>query len=340
MLSNNAGIGVHSFVPRLISSFTILFVGQNVTPMVPVTAFSPGGITSFFQPYMLKKTVDLSSIDIRRAARGGGLTTRRGTTTSVAARRSRKNSVVVIINGRHTLGACTTETVAELLLKRSEGRFAVKVEHQITIPIGAGYGTSAAGALSTALALNELLDLGMTFDQAGFFAHAAEIRQETGLGTVGPLMVGGCVIQREGGPPGLCRIDRIPLKPSYRIISGSYGPISKPRVLDSAITTKRIGRLGGRTMSLILSEPNLKNFLQQSEEFALKIGFMTEKIKMLIAAAKSAGAIGATQNMLGEAFHAVVEEDLTSHVLKVLRGQFRGVKLFSTKIDFEGARLL
>ncbi len=307
--------------------------------MGPVKAFCPGGITSFFEPYRMRRLGQIPE-NLRAAARGGGFTIEKGTTTCVSARRARKNRIEVYINNEPTRNAYTTETVAKLLLKQTDRRFALKIEHEVEVPIGAGYGASATGALSAALAMNELLTLGLTFNEVGFFAHTADIKCRTGLGTVGPLLVGGCVIQKEGGPPGLCRIDRIPIKPSYMIISGCYGPISTRKILDSKTIIKKIGQEGRRTMHLILKKPNLRNFLQLSEDFAFRVGFMTERVERLIEAARRAGSVGATQNMLGEAFHAVVEEDLAEEVLVALRDLIPDGRLFSTRIDFEGARLL
>jgi len=306
--------------------------------MGPVRAFSPGGITSFFEPYRLIQ--DQLPRDLRMAARGGGFTTKRGTTTCVTAKRARSNRIHISLNKKPTHDCYTTETVARLLLKQTDQRFAVKIEHNISIPVGAGYGASAAGALSAALAMNESLGLGLTYDQVGLFAHLAEVKCKTGLGTVGPLMVGGCILQREGGPPGLCRIDRIPIRPSYRIVSGCYGPTPTSDVLNSKPISRRIGKEGRKALASILSKPSLDNFLRNSEEFASRIGFMTERIERLITATKGMGAVGAAQNMLGEAFHAVVEEDLTGEILERLRGLMPGGRLFSVGIDFEGARLL
>ncbi len=310
----------------------------SASVMDPVRAFSPGGITSFFEPYRLRQSQ--LPREARSAARGGGFTTERGTTTRITAKRSRSNRIQIFLNKRPANDCHTTEAVARLLLEQTDRRFAVKIEHDVAIPIGAGYGASAAGALSAALAMNELLGLGLTFDQVGFFAHLAEIRCKTGLGTVGPLMVGGCILQKEGGPPGICRIDRIPVRPSYRIISGCYGPIPTSEVLKSKSVSRRIGKEGRKTMESILSKPSLDNFLHSSEEFARKIGFMTERIERLIKAARRMGAVGATQNMLGEAFHAIVEEDQTEELLERLRVLMPMSRLFSTAIDFEGARLL
>ena len=224
-----------------------------------IKSFCPGGVTSFFEPYKLRLPENLTK-DLNIVARGGGFTLRKGTSTWVKASRSRTNKINIFIRKRPTENFQTTKTVTELLLKKTDRKYRIKINHNIDLPIGAGYGTSAAGALSAALALNEALGLGMTFDELGFYAHVAEIRCRTGLGTVGPQMVGGCIIQREGGPPGLCKIDRIPIHPSYRIVSGYIGPISTSRVLSSATLYKIIGSEGRKTMKIILSNPTLRNF--------------------------------------------------------------------------------
>jgi pantoate kinase len=307
--------------------------------MPVIKSFCPGGVTSFFEPYKLRSKENLTK-DLNIGARGGGFTLKKGTTTWVKTSRTRTNKINIFIGKRPTDNFYTTRTVTELLLKKTDRKYQVKINHNIDLPIGAGYGTSAAGALSTALAINEALGLGMTFDELGSYAHIAEIRCRTGLGTVGPQMVGGCIIQTEGGPPGLCKIDRIPIHPSYRIVSGYIGPIPTSKVLSSAKLYKIIGAEGRKTMQLILSNPTLRNFLTKSEEFASNIGFMTEKIKRLIKITKKNGSIGATQNMLGEAFHGIVDVQQVPKILDALNSYDPMIKFFSTAIDFEGARLL
>lgn len=305
-----------------------------------IKSFCPGGVTSFFEPYKIRSTKKKLQKELKIGARGGGFTLRKGTTTWVQTSRTRTNKINIFIRKKPADNFHTTKTVTELLLKKTDRKYRIKINHNIDLPIGAGYGTSAAGALSTALAVNEALGLGMTFDELGFYAHVAEIKCKTGLGTVGPQMVGGCVIQREGGPPGLCKIDQIPINRSYRIVSGHIGPISTSRVLSSSILYEIIGTEGRKTMKTILSNPTLGNFLTKSEKFASNIGFMTEKIRRLIKIAKKNGSIGATQNMLGEAFHGIVDVHLVTEVLDALDSYDPMIKFFSSAIDFEGARLL
>jgi len=55
---------------------------------------------------------------------------------------------------------------------------------------------------------------------------------------------------------------------------------------------------------------------------------------------ENAGAIGATQNMLGQAVHAIAIEDLAGRVLAAVKKRFPRVQAFSSSLDFVGARLL
>ena len=96
-------------------------------------------------------------------------------------------------------------------MSKADRAFDVTVNHRVDVPIGAGFGSSAAGALTTSLALSNALDLHLTYNQLGRIAHVAEVQCKTGLGTVGPLMLGGCVLTVEPGAPGTSIIDRIPI---------------------------------------------------------------------------------------------------------------------------------
>ena len=111
----------------------------------------------------------------------------------------------------------------ETLLGKTAQNTSVTVEHQIEVPIGTGFGTSAGGALTAGLALREALGLPLTYNQIGKIAHVAEIQCSTGLGTVSSLTFsGGCVLVVEPGAPGICQIDRIPISPEYMVVAGFF----------------------------------------------------------------------------------------------------------------------
>ena len=52
--------------------------------------------------------------------------------------------------------------------------------------------------------------------------------------------------------------------------------------------------------------PALENFLDCCWEFSEKAGLATDNVRQLVKLAKKAGAVGAAQNMIGEAVHALV----------------------------------
>jgi pantoate kinase len=303
-------------------------------------AFSPAGISSFFE--ICDAETDGSPIsDLKRiGARGGGFGIQKGVTTQIDISKAENNNIHVSINGRDSPEAETTKAVAQMLLEKTCESYEVLVKHSVDIPIGAGFGSSAAGALTTALALSKALDQNLTYNQLGRIAHVAEVKCKTGLGTVGPLMVGGCVITVEPGAPGIAIIDRIPISTDYVVVAGVFGPTPTKEVLSSPEKRLVINKLGRKTLEKILSEPSLENFLACCREFAEKTGFTTERVKTLMALADKAGAIGAAQNMVGEAVHALTTLENAENVVQAFKQVLPQDKILSSRIDIQGARLL
>ena len=305
-------------------------------------AFAPGAISSFFEIHNTtpdgKPIADLEKI----GARGGGFGLQSGVHTKVTLKEADANSIQVFINSQPAMEAKTTRQVVETLLKQTSKKYAVTVEHQIDVPIGMGFGTSAGGALTAGLALKEALALPLTYNQIGKIAHIAEIQCQTGLGTVSSLTFsGGCVLVVEPGAPGICQIDRIPISPDYVVVAGFFkSSIPKKAVLSSPERKQEIKRYGKKALEAILAEPSLENFLSCCWDFSQKAGFATENVRELVRLAKKAGAVGATQNMIGEAVHAVVLEENALSVAEAFKHVLPEQQLIVSKIDFQGARLV
>jgi pantoate kinase len=304
-------------------------------------AFAPGAISSFFEIH--DTTADGTPItDLERVgARGGGFGLQKGVHTEIIVEEATANSVQVFINSKSTIEAKTTENVIQTMLKNTGKKFRVTVKHQIDVPIGIGFGTSAGGALTAGLALREALALPLTGNQIGKIAHVSEIQCQTGLGTVGSLTVGGgLILVTEPGAPGICQIDRIPVSPDYVIVAGFYDSRIPKTVLSSPERKAQINRYGKKALQQILAEPTLENFLASCWDFAQKAGFATENVRRLVQLAEKAGAVGATQNMIGEAVHAVVLEENAFSVAEAFKQLLPNEKILTAKIDFHGARLV
>lgn len=305
-----------------------------------VKASAPAGISSFFE--ICDSTSDGKPIaDLERVgSRGGGFGIQKGVLTEVTVSEAKINCIHVFINETLAPEADTTKTVLQMLLSRAERAYNVVVNHEVEVPIGAGFGTSAGGALTAGLALSKALDLPLTFNQIGRIAHVAEVQCKTGLGTVGPLMLGGCVLTVEPGAPGISVIDRIPLSDKYMIVAGVFGSTPTKQVLASAEKRREVNRYGRKTLEAILAEPSVENFMACCLDFAEKAGFMTARVRRLVKLAEKAGAVGVAQNMVGEAVHALALEENAGEIAEAFKQVLPNEKILVAKIDFQGARLI
>jgi len=304
-------------------------------------AFAPGAISSFFEIH--NSTADGTPLtDLEKiGAIGGGFGLDKGVKTKVTIKEAQVNSLQVFINKQPTLEAKTTKNVVQAMLDQASDNYAVTVAHKIDLPIGMGFGTSAGGALTTALALKEALDLPLTYNQIGKIAHVAEIQCQTGLGTVSSLTVGGgCILVTEPGAPGICQIDRIPINPDYVIVAGFYDTKISKALLSSPEKKKTINKFGRTTLEKILAEPSVENFLACCWEFAQKAGLASKKISELVNLAQKAGAVGGAQNMIGEVVHALVLEENALSVAEAFKQVLPENQVIISKIDFQGARLV
>lgn len=302
-------------------------------------AFSPAGVSSFFE--ICDRTRDGKMIidPERVGARGGGFALNKGVSTEVIVEEAEEKRVQVFINGEFCPEAETTKSVVEMLTAKVSENYAVTVKHRVEVPIGAGFGSSAAGALGAALALSKVLALDLTYNQLGRVAHVAEVRCRTGLGTVGPLLFGGCGLTLEPGAPGYARLDRIPVSPNHRIIAGTFRPYPTKEMLASQEKREIINEWGRKTLQKILAEPSLENFMGACKQFAVGTGFATERVQKLIELSEKAGAIGAAQNMLGEAVHALVTVDKMESVHEAFQKLLPEEKIIIANVDLQGARI-
>ena len=303
-------------------------------------AFSPAGISSFFE--ICDRTPDGKLIsDLEKiGARGGGFSPDKGVTTEVIVAEAEEKRVKVFINGELSPEAETTKSVVEKLTAKVCEKYAVTVMHNVDVPIGAGFGSSAAGALGTALALSKVLGLNLTYNQLGRVAHMAEVKCKTGLGTVGPLLFGGCGLTIEPGAPGLACLDRIPVSPDHRLVVGTFRSYHTKEILSSPEKREIINEWGQKTLKKILSKPSLETFMGACKEFALRAGFATGRVQKLIELSEKAGAIGAAQNMLGEAVHALVMVEDVEAVHEAFKKLLPEEKIIIANIDSQGARMI
>ena len=298
-----------------------------------IFAYSPSGLSSFFKACIVKG-------DLRHTgAIGGGFLLKKGVRTEVLVEEGRQ-SIDIYINEVKT-EAITSRKVVKKMVQISGKKCKIVVKHKIDVPIACGFGTSGAGALSLALALNKALQLNMKTEEIGFIAHTAEIESKTGLGTVPPLLAGGgCVLTVKAGAPGEAEVISIPVNEEMRLVSAVIASIQTKRILLSEEKMRRINQIGEETLKEILSELTIENFLSACRQFSLKSGLATSRVVKLMNQISRFNVLGVAQNMIGEGIHTVTYVEEARRIAEFLRCKYPKLEVIISEIHKEPAKVI
>ena len=288
---------------------------------IKTKTYSPSHITGFFVIIDDKNPLYKGSV-------GCGIVLEAGCVTEVSLDNNPPPGGTKIKINSVEEEANTTKYVVERLAGKYEHEFNVRVSTVFDVPVGVGLGASGAGALSTALALNELLSLDMTLNKIAQVAHCAEVENSTGLGDVIGETYGGVVIRKKPGPPGIGMIDKIPHR-SEKISYVVFGKKSTKAVLSDDSMKRRINKAGREAMKELIRKPNLENFMLTSRNFSLRSEIISDKCREAIEAVEAEGQV-ASVAMLGDTVFVIG----TSYVL----GEFGEVK--EGRISDLGARII
>lgn len=303
--------------------------------MKEAKAFSPCHITGFFQIF------DQSTNSLYAGSRGAGVSLSQGVETRVSVRKSLKSSFEIRVNGYSSASAKVSEHTLNLFLShfKKMRKFEIIIKHSINVPIGAGFGTSGAAALSLALALNEVFNLGMSKIEAAQLAHIAEVECKTGLGTVAAETFGGLEIRVKPGAPGIGKVKRIPISKDYVVACLNFGALSTRKALTNEKIRKQINEFGGKLVDNLIEEPSIINFLKFSRQFTEHVGLITDRIRKVLDATEAAS-ISCSMPMFGESVFTLIERKSLEEVLKIFRNYSSDQHIVVSNIDFQGARVL
>jgi pantoate kinase len=250
-----------------------------------VVAFCPGHISGYFKRIVGDTIATTGSI-------GAGIVISEGVTATVEP----ADRISICIKRRSSTGALFEVSGSPLLEHVIEHlSVSTSVVTECTLPIGAGFGLSAAALLATLTALNHLFDWGMNAEEIAQCAHAAEVAHRTGLGDVAACQGGGRVIRSGPGIHGL--IDRIydMPEPLYAV---SFGPIYTPKVLGSSSQMERASIAFPKT-----TPGDVEDFFLLSRHFAEHSGLITREVKKVIRRCDEAE-VPASMTMLGNGVFA------------------------------------
>jgi len=289
-------------------------------------AFCPGHITGFFKAETAQEKPEL------QGSLGAGFCIKEGVTTSVKVTRSGKPRFRIKVTGYQTDNTQVSKFVIKEFFKLAKENFFVDVEHQMSIPVGYGLGSSGAVALSLAFALNTAMSTNLSRTQVGQIAHNAEIYCKTGLGTVLSSYYGGFEIRTKQGAPGIGSLKKISNNSSAIVIC--FSPISTKKFIKDQLP--RINGLGGKMVNKLLKSRDYHEFLDMSLEFAKYVNVITPKMDSVIKDLQSNG-FKCGVAMFGETVFTLVPKTKEDQVMKILK-KYDGI-VIQSKIDKSGARV-
>lgn len=256
------------------------------------SVFVPGHITGFF-------TIENHEIKLKNGSCGVGFLLSHGVKTTI----SQADSLTVDVNQGDSI-------IIDEVLSILDIDTDFKVTQDIQLPIGAGFGTSAASALSLTLAINEFLSLGYSEELCGQIAHMAEVNLSGGLGDVIAQTGRGLVLRTRPGAPGIGEIKSFDSEDVY-IGWKTFGGIETSSIIQDPHHKQVISEVGRKYLDLFEAEPSLENFLAFSNRFSHETKLMSDEVKDTIDYFNSStNILGSSMAMLGNtAFAFAYDED-------------------------------
>jgi pantoate kinase len=298
-------------------------------------AFAPGHLTAVFRP-------ELDARDPRgRGSVGAGVTLELG--ARAVARFTPGPRRIVRLRADLPLPLPISTQVAERMLGDRRGRLTVELTHDL--PVGQGFGMSAAGALATALAVGRLF--GLPRRRAVETAHLADLFGAGGLGGVAAILGGGMELrERAGVPPfGVVRHRPFPL-PMYVSVVGP--PIASPSLLTSPRFLERVRVASGESLPRLQERFTPESLLEEAERFGKRLALAERPLERRLGRLRASGA-RAAQAMFGRVIYAVapgpgetakLEEELRRQGCPTLRlfGAQRGASVAGRPLPAKGPR--
>jgi len=297
-------------------------------------AFCPAHVTGFFKAHLEDNQNNLENL----GSMGAGFSIRQGVTTQVEIqiKNNQKSNFKISTQGYQSDKTDISEYILNEFLKL--GEFSDKffdINHEITIPVGYGLGSSSAVALSLSYALDQALETKLDKTKIGQIAHNAEVNCKTGLGDVLASYHGGFEIRVKPGAPGIGNVEKIPTE-KISILMICFSPISTNKFIKERLS--QINGLGGKMVNKLLKSRNYEHFQDMSLEFANHVDVMTPRMQKLVDEfTKNNLKCGIA--LFGETVFSMIAKEEESDVLEILEKYPEGI-IIKSELDEIGARVL
>ena len=297
-------------------------------------AFCPAHVTGFFKAHLDDNQSNLENL----GSMGAGFSIKQGVTTRVKinTKKNQESNFKISTKGYQSDKTDVSEYVLNEFLKLDD--FSTKffdIEHEISIPVGYGLGSSSAVALSLSFALDQALDTKLDRTMIGQIAHNAEVSCKTGLGDVLASYHGGFEIRVKPGAPGIGSVEKIAIE-KISVLMICFSPISTNKFIKERLS--QINGLGGKMVNRLLESKNYEHFQDMSLEFAKYVGIMTPRMQKLVDDL-SKNNIKCGIALFGETVFSMISKDAEDKVLEILQKYPDGI-IIKSELDNNGARVL
>ena len=330
-----------------------------------ISVFVPSHITGFFSIFDNENLLLKGSL-------GAGVLLDKGVITEIddAENENNDSTLSILINGKkdeyNEVIIHKTIEFMDKELNKDEERFNldnILINQRIQVPIGCGFGTSAASAIGTAICINEYFNLGLSIEECGQYAHLAEVSLGTGLGDVIAELSKGIVLRTKVGAPGYGEVKSlvphekegfgllIGEEPNFYVIAKTLGEISTASVIENENHKKVITDVGleiqdefsKKDDGIIIGskfkskfnvavdtefneEETIKKFMNSSLKFAKKTHLINDDL-LAIVHEFHGKVLGSSMAMLGNTFFAIANENQKLKLEAEYYGEFDFYKL-------------
>lgn len=308
-----------------------------------ISVFVPSHITGFFSIFDNENPLLKGSL-------GAGVLLDKGVITEID--RNADESFSIMINGKkdeyNEVIILKTIEFMDNELNNDKIHFNldnILINQTIQVPIGCGFGSSAASAIGTAICINEYFELGLSIEECGKYAHLAEVSLGTGLGDVIAELSKGIVLRTKVGAPGFGEVKSIvphektgfgvfePLKSDFYVITKTLGEISTASIIEDPKHKKLITQVGleigdefnEKDDGIVIGskfknrfnvavdnefneEETIKKFMKASLSFAKKTHLINDDLLKIVHELHGR-VLGSSMAMLGNTVFAIANED-------------------------------
>ncbi|MEM2143673.1 MAG: GHMP kinase [Candidatus Thorarchaeota archaeon] len=295
-------------------------------------AFSPGHITGLF------RALDSDPDPLRRGSVGAGFCIDAGVEATVTLS-DRPGGFKVLYNGVVIDAPVTVMVVRDIVQRFGLNGHGVTVSYRSPLKIGAGFGASGAGALSASIALGSLVDRNMSLNEAGQFAHRAEVENKTGLGDVIAQTVGGMEVRTRPGAPGIGELIQVQHPQDIRVVLAG-GVMSTKSVLSDPDYRARIEQVSRQLVSEVTASPSVDSIIDCSRRFSVGIGLMSARIRSTLEQLDRQGLTRSSMVMLGDSVFCLCHDDEVADAVSTLSRYWSAEDIITTTISKTGGHLL